>query len=189
MPTSFDSGAGNPSLLDGGAGDVGWFGTGAGDPRTSGMLTQNAIIRRAQPWAPDTEEGQIYSRYREELVISQEGGYWLEAFSTVAWPDGTYRIDFVGQDDAVWPLLEPGCYSARAGQGSSIVPVQAGRALRFATPPLGLGVYSLRITRDSVDAFDVPNAFRVAPTPYSVEVVAMRAALPSNIYKATPERE
>lgn len=117
-------------------------------------------------------------------AIGEEGGYLLEARSVLAVFDERdgYRVDLIDEDGITHPDTEPGAYSAIEDQGTSCRAVAGGRVVRFASPPLDLGVYSVRITHPAGYELTVPEAFAIWREPASLEVDAIRAALPTEVY-------
>lgn len=200
MSSFYASGAGNPEF-DAGAGDpLGYtdfpgevpLALGAGDP----LLLDDAPLYwfpHIHIWAPGSAQFSDLRYFNTNDDIHQitwEGGHLLSILSFgFQFTDGPYRIDFY--DGAAYhPLLEPGCYSAVEGGGSEIYPEPDGSTLVFASPPLLIGEYQVRITDRLNQSVLMPNLIQVYMDLDCIETESLQASLDPKVYPgAFPDKE
>lgn len=120
-------------------------------------------------------------------AMGEEGGYLVEvrATSSAFVPATGYRVDVVDGDGVLHPELEPGCYSAIPGNGSSCVAIANGYIILFALPAdLDTGTYAVRITHPSGWVLELPDTITIWRVPWALEIDAIRSRLPPEVYSA-----
>jgi hypothetical protein len=189
MGTPYEAGGGAPRFFTGfagpfpasGGGDVyGGLDAGGGDP----YLISDETLHLTPSWFPFDFDGPLLRDRASANQVMEEGGQVIGVMRMVL-PWDTKREPFnVKVRDVLsnlHPLLEDGCYSARMGRGTACRSYAGGRIVRFVMPPLPLGVYDIIVTTPSGSIATIVHAFRVLPTPDSLEVKAIRR-LPRRVY-------